>query len=76
MAVPSSLTIWSQAMSLTLGSLMMKTLQVSLLIVTSDVQARLKSREPAGPAIKSRAWAGPSAGLIGAGGSAQLAARP
>ena len=47
-----------------------------LLTTPSDVQARLKSREPAGPAVKSRAWAGPSAGLIGAGGSAQLAARP
>ena len=41
---------------------------------SSDVQAWLKSCEPAGPVIKSHAWAGPSAGLIGAGGLAQLVA--
>ena len=42
----------------------------------SDVQAWLKSCEPAGLAVKSHAWARPTAGLIRAGGSAQLAARP
>ena len=59
-----------------LGAIVSRVHEHTACLPTSDVQAWLKSREPAGPAVKSHAWARPSAGLIRAGSSAQLAARP